>query len=294
MKKLIVYYSMEGNTHYIAEKMAEKLSADLLRLVPKKAYIDKGFAKFIWGGKSAVMAEKPKLMPYSVDFSLYDEIIIGFPIWASTITPPIRTFVCDNLNELKEKKISVYACQAGNGAEKAMAKLQALLGIEEFKATAVFIDPKTRPSEKNDKILSEFCNKIQGIFENDFARIEFIKKDNVVFHTWKKEAHFDDYRTPVTASLELLREHKGSIFVVDARNGFEDTKEDVEWGFNYFLPETKKTGCKIWGFILPEISHIEGEIDLWTTEIEKNFKVIRATSYDEVLKMASDFEKNEH
>lgn len=294
MKKLIVYYSMEGNTHYIAEKMAEKLSADLLRLVPKKAYIDKGFAKFIWGGRSAVMAEKPKLMPYSVDFSLYDEIIIGFPIWASTITPPIRTFVCDNLNELKEKKISVYACQAGNGAEKAMAKLQALLGIEEFKATAVFIDPKTRPSEKNEKILSKFCNKIQGIFENDFARIEFIKKDNVVFHTWKKEAHFDDYRTPVTASLELLREHKGSIFVVDARNGFEDTKEDVEWGFNYFLPETKKTGCKIWGFILPEISHIEGEIDLWSTEIEKNFKVIRATSYDEVLKMASYFEKNEH
>ena len=95
---------MEGNSHFIAGKMAEKISADTLRLVPQKAYVDKGFAKFIWGGKSAVMAEKPKLMPYSVDFSLYDEIIIGFPIWASTITPPIRTFVCDNLNELKKRK----------------------------------------------------------------------------------------------------------------------------------------------------------------------------------------------
>jgi len=288
MKKLIVYYSMEGNSHFIAGKMAEKISADTLRLVPQKAYVDKGFAKFIWGGKSAVMAEKPKLMPYSVDFSLYDEIIIGFPIWASTITPPIRTFVCDNLNELKKKKISVYACQAGNGAEKAMAKLQALLGIDEFKATAVFIDPKTRPSEKNEKILDEFCNKIQGFFESDFARVDFIEKDNVVFHTWKKEAHFDDYRAPVTASLELLRAHKDSIFIVDARNGFEDTKEDVEWGFNYFLPEMKKTGCKLWGFILPEFSRIEGEIDLWTAEIEKNFRVIRGTSYDEVFKLASD------
>ena len=126
-----------------------------------------------------------------------------------------------------------------------------------------------------------------GIFESDFARIEYIKKDNTVFHTWKKEAHYDNYRTPVTASLELLREHKNSIFIVDARNGFEDTKEDVEWGFNYFLPEMKKTGCKVWGFILPKISHIEGEIDLWTTEIEKNFRVIRATSYEEVLKLAS-------
>ncbi len=287
MKKLIVYYSMEGNTRYVAERIAEKISADLLRLVPKKAYIDKGFAKFIWGGKSAVMAEKPKLQPYSVDFSLYDGIIIGFPVWASTITPPIRTFVCDNIKILKEKKISVFACQAGNGAEKAMLKLRNLLEIEDFNATAVFIDPKARPSEKNNAILDEFCNKINGIFESDFARIEYIKKDNTVFHTWKKEAHYDNYRTPVTASLELLREHKNSIFIVDARNGFEDTKEDVEWGFNYFLPEMKKTGCKVWGFILPKISHIEGEIDLWTTEIEKNFRVIRATSYEEVLKLAS-------
>ena len=121
------------------------------------------------------------------------------------------------------------------------------------------------------------------MFESDFAKIEYIENDNVVFHIWKKEAHFDDYREPVTASLELLREHKDSIFIVDARNGFEDTNEDVEWGFNYFLPELKKTGCKIWGFILPKVSHIEGEIDLWTKEIEKNFRVIRSTSYEEVL-----------
>ena len=121
------------------------------------------------------------------------------------------------------------------------------------------------------------------IFESDFAKTEYIEKDNVVLHTWKKEAHFDDYRTPVIASLNLLREHKDSIFIVDARNGFEDVKEDVEWGFDYLLPELKKTCCGIWGFILPKISDIEGEIDLWTREIEKNFQVIRAESYEEIL-----------
>ena len=121
------------------------------------------------------------------------------------------------------------------------------------------------------------------MFESDYARCEYIEKDNVVFHVWKKEAHFEDYRDPVTASLEMLREHAGSVFIVDARNGFEDVKEDVDWGFTFFLPELKKTGCKIWGFILPEVSEIEGEIDLWTKEIEKNFRVIRATSYEEIL-----------
>ncbi len=121
------------------------------------------------------------------------------------------------------------------------------------------------------------------MFASEYAKIEYIEKDNVVFHIWKKEAHFDNYRDPVTASLELLRKHQGGIFIVDARNGFEDVKEDVEWGFTYFLPELEKTGCKIWGFILPEVSDIEGEIDLWTAEIEKNFRVIRAESYEAIL-----------
>ena len=126
------------------------------------------------------------------------------------------------------------------------------------------------------------------MFESEFARIEYIPRDNAVFHIWKKEAHFDDYRKPVTASLELLRKHPGSLFIVDARNGFEDVPEDVEWGFQYFLPELQKTGCRIWGFILPEVSEIEDEIDLWTAEIEKNFTVIRAVSYDEVIEKAAE------
>ena len=121
------------------------------------------------------------------------------------------------------------------------------------------------------------------MFDSNYARIEYIEKDNVVLHTWKKEAHYEFYRAAVMASLHLLQTHKGSYFIVDARNGFEDVEQDVKWGFDYFLPELKKTGCKIWGFILPEISDIEGEIDLRTTEIEKNFQVIRATSYDEII-----------
>lgn len=125
------------------------------------------------------------------------------------------------------------------------------------------------------------------MFESNYARIEYIEKDNVVLHTWKKEAHYEMYRASVIASLHLLQSHKGSYFIVDARNGFEDVEADVKWGFDYFLPELKKTGCRIWAFILPEVSDIEGEIDLWTAEIEKNFQVIRATSYDEIIEQLS-------
>lgn len=35
-----------------------------------------------------------------------------------------------------------------------------------------------------------------------------------------------------------------------------------------------------------QVSDIEGEIDLWTAEIKKNFIVIRACSYEEIVKEA--------
>ena len=67
------------------------------------------------------------------------------------------------------------------------------------------------------------------------------------------------------------------------------SKGEIHMAFGFFLPELKKTGCRIWGFILPAISEIEGEIDLWTREIEKNFRVVRGESYEDVLGEARRF-----
>ena len=50
MKTAVVYYSMSGNTELAAERIAAVLGADLIRLTPVKAYPDKGFRKFFWGG----------------------------------------------------------------------------------------------------------------------------------------------------------------------------------------------------------------------------------------------------
>lgn len=80
MSTAIVYYSMLGNSEMIAEKMALKLGADVIRIEPDKAYPDKGAKKFLWGGKSAVMGEQPVLKPYELNpINKYDSIIIRFP-----------------------------------------------------------------------------------------------------------------------------------------------------------------------------------------------------------------------
>ena len=159
MKTLIVYYTLEGNTHYAAKKIASLLDADVLRVKPVKTYPRKGFRKFLWGGKSAVMAETPELEPYTFDASAYDRIVFGFPVWAGNVTPPLRTFIKEN--DLSGKRFAAFACQSGAGAEKAFEKLKAALGIRELDAELVLVDPKAKPDPINEKKISGFCGKLK-------------------------------------------------------------------------------------------------------------------------------------
>ena len=159
MKTLLVYYSLEGNTELVAEKIANIFGCDLLRLQPMKQYPDKGFKKFFWGGKSSVMAEAPKLEPYVFDGNVYDRIIFGFPVWAGSFAPPIRSFVKEN--NLKGKSIAAFACQSGSGAEKAFEKLKKTLGITNLEAELILIDPKNKPTAANEQKIEVFCKILQ-------------------------------------------------------------------------------------------------------------------------------------
>ena len=157
VKALIVYYSMGGNTEYVARKIAEQTGAEMLRLEPVKAYPDSGFKKFLWGGKSAVMAEKPRLKPYQFKADQYDTIIFGFPVWAGNITPPLRTFIADS--KPGASRYAAFACQSGSGAEKAFGKLKECLG-HELSKTLILIDPKDKPDPAKDLQIDEFCRDL--------------------------------------------------------------------------------------------------------------------------------------
>ena len=161
MKTLIVYYSLEGNTEYAASRIADATGADTLKLIPKKAYKSKGLAKFLWGGKSAMMAEKPELEPYDIDLSEYGRIVFGFPVWASNFTPPLRTFIEENKAQISGKDLAAFACQSGSGAEKAFTKLKKELGIDEFEVEAVFIDPKSKQADSTDFAIDMFSRELQ-------------------------------------------------------------------------------------------------------------------------------------
>ena len=158
MRNIIVYYSLEGNTEFAAKTIASIIGADLLRIEPVKAYPGSGFRKYFWGGKSAVMAESPALQPYTFKPQEYERIIIGFPVWAGNVTPPIRTFVKEN--DLSGKRIAAFACESGAGAEKAFGKLKSCLKTDKLEAELILIDPKNKPSAENEANIRAFCDRL--------------------------------------------------------------------------------------------------------------------------------------
>lgn len=161
MKTVIVYYSMSGNTKYVADIIAKKIDADIIRIEPVKAYPDQGAKKFIWGGKSAVMGEKPALQSYEFSAEKYDRIILGTPVWAGTFAPPIRSFLKEN-PDIHGKRIAVFTCFSGGGADKAIEKMKKYIGLDNFDAELILVDPKEKVKAEDDEKIDAFCEMLQS------------------------------------------------------------------------------------------------------------------------------------
>lgn len=132
------------------------------------------------------------------------------------------------------------------------------------------------------------CMSSKLEFDSEFCNVRYMKNEKVVFLTWKKFARLNDYRKPTLFALDLLKQFPHSNFVVDARNGFEDDKEDVEWGFSELLPNISKTDCEYVAFIMPETEDIQDEMDMWTKEFGKYFAVVKAKSFEQALSKIND------
>lgn len=121
MKKLVVYYSLEGNVKFVAEKIAEAAGADLLQLKPRKDLNPDSFMKYFWGGKQVIFKEKPELLPMEKNPADYDVLYIGTPVWAGSFAPALNTFF-SQVN-LTGKKIALFCCY-GSHAGKTFVNLK--------------------------------------------------------------------------------------------------------------------------------------------------------------------------
>jgi flavodoxin len=149
MKKLILYYSFEGNTEFIAKVLAEALNAPIIRIHPTKDLTSTGFSKYVWGGGQVVMGIKPKLEPIEIDLNDFDVIFLGTPIWAGTYAPPIKTLLEDGV--IKNKRVFYFYTHEG-GAQNAVKRAETGISkYNQFIAAAGFLDVLKNTDENSRK-----------------------------------------------------------------------------------------------------------------------------------------------
>lgn len=156
MKRLIVYYSLSGNTEEAAKKIAKELGADLLKLETVKAMPKSFAAQIMVGGGQVAFNHIPKLKPFDVDPDSYDEIILGSPIWNSKGVPAVNAFLKDG--KAAAKVTSLFFLSGGGEVQKGLTAITKLL--PNLKNTVSLLDKKHEDSKDNDAKLAEFVRSI--------------------------------------------------------------------------------------------------------------------------------------
>ena len=126
MSKVVAFFSPTGTTKAKAKDMAKLFGADLYEIVPKERYTD---ADLNWRDKNSRSTVemndrdfRPELAETDHDFSAYDEIYLGFPIWWYVAPTIINTFL--ETYDFSGKKIVLFATSGGSGIDKARETLK--------------------------------------------------------------------------------------------------------------------------------------------------------------------------
>ncbi len=128
MRKLVVYYSLEGNTRFAGRIVAGTIGADLLELRPSKDLDPRGAMKYILGGRQVVRKIKPELLPFDRKAEDYDLLFIGTPVWAFSYAPALASFF--SAVKLRDKKIALFCCHGGSKGKTLEKMKRQLAGNE--------------------------------------------------------------------------------------------------------------------------------------------------------------------
>lgn len=128
MEILVAYFSPTGTTAKVARMIADEVKGDLFEIKPAKPYTE---ADLKWTNPLA-RCNREKLLKKDVacgntigNFSDYNVIFIGFPIWYYQEPNIIDTFV--KSYDWTGKDVILFATSGGSDIKKVTASLQPLM-----------------------------------------------------------------------------------------------------------------------------------------------------------------------
>jgi len=123
-KVLVVYYSRTGSTRKLAEVLAKALQADIEPIVDKKTR--SGFVGYLRSMFDALQKRYTPIEPMKRNPRSYDLVVIGTPIWAWSVSSPVRSYLAANRGHLPD--VAFFCTMGSRGSERAFEDMQVLTG----------------------------------------------------------------------------------------------------------------------------------------------------------------------
>ena len=135
-KVLVVYYSASGNTARVAKDIAAATGADLFEIVPTQVYTSDDLN---WTNANSRVSREhddeslrnvPLTSTTVADWSSYDTVFIGYPIWWGIAAWPVNNFVTDN--DFTGKTVIPFATSSSSGMGQSGTLLANMAGTGDW------------------------------------------------------------------------------------------------------------------------------------------------------------------
>jgi flavodoxin len=132
-KVLVAYYSRSGNTKRIARAIATALEADVEEIRDPTGR--SGVLGYLRSGLEASASMLVALDHPRRDPADYDVVVVGTPVWAMSVSSPVRTYLWHERARLPS--VAFFATLGGMGAERAFEQMKRVAGHTPIAALAV-------------------------------------------------------------------------------------------------------------------------------------------------------------
>lgn len=160
MKTLIAYFSLDGNTKSIAEKLNWKLpNTHLHEIELVRSPIKSKFWRIIVYGFKATFYKDMAIKPSTLDMTEYDTVIIGAPVWMGKVPPPVKAFL--NQYPLNGKKVAAF-CSMNGEPNQFFDQLVNLSGADKFEAVLALVEPLQHLNKENFDKIDDFVKSLES------------------------------------------------------------------------------------------------------------------------------------
>ena len=125
-KRLVAYFSASGTTKKVAEMIVNCVKAELFEIIPEIPYTNADLNWMNQKSRSSIeMNDKkfrPKILEADIDMKIYDEIVLGFPIWWYVAPTIVNTFL--EKYDFSDKRIILFATSGGSGFGNTVRELK--------------------------------------------------------------------------------------------------------------------------------------------------------------------------